>query len=137
MCDTLGHMSGMSKGVSGFDRKSCPPISYWLGIPASSKRTRFFGSSESFRAKTEPAGPPPTTMKSYSTAVEAGSVPSFIAIRYYTKASTRVRGGGYHGCMRGKQKIYIIQSTEAHMYAATKPTVKDENHPPSQQKQTR
>lgn len=67
MCETLGHMSGMSNGVSGSDRKSCPPTSYWLGIPASSRRTRLLESSESLLASTAPAGPPPTTMKSYST----------------------------------------------------------------------
>lgn len=64
--ETLGHMSGMSKGVSGFDKKSSPPSLNWLGIPASSKSTRFSRSSDKRFASTEPAGPAPTMMKSYS-----------------------------------------------------------------------
>lgn len=66
MWDTLDHIRGMSNGVSGLDRKSCPPSSYWLRTPASSSRTRLVGRSDKRLASTEPAGPPPMMMKSYS-----------------------------------------------------------------------
>lgn len=68
MCDTLDHIKGISNGVRGSDRKFRPPSSYWLGTPASIKSTRLVGSSDRLLAITAPAGPPPTTMKSYSSA---------------------------------------------------------------------